>query len=120
MPVLLASACFGIVPSTAHAQATQDTASPGNASNTSASPAAAGATVADIVVTAQRRSERLQDVPIAISALGPASLSQSGAGSIVDLQGSVPGLSITGWAGINATTLVSLRRVAGRSGERRG
>ncbi|WP_084691013.1 TonB-dependent receptor [Sphingomonas sp. SRS2] len=115
LPILLGSACFAVVPSTVHAQAPQDTASPGNASNSAASPPADGATVADIVVTAQRRSERLQDVPIAISALGPASLSQGGAGSIVDLQGSVPGLSITGSAGINATNLVSLRGVAGQA-----
>ncbi|WP_375429589.1 TonB-dependent receptor [uncultured Sphingomonas sp.] len=73
-----------------------------------------GATSSEIVVTAQRRSERLQDVPIAISAIGPEALSGTGAASIADLQGTVPGLTITGSAGLNSTNLVSTRGIAGQ------
>ncbi|MDF7775359.1 TonB-dependent receptor [Sphingomonas sp. AOB5] len=69
---------------------------------------------ADIVVTAQRRSERLQDVPIAISALGSEGLESRGIASAEDLQGAIPGLSITGFAGVNSTNLVSLRGIAGQ------
>lgn len=72
------------------------------------------AAIGDIVVTAQRRAERLQDVPIAITALSGGQLSGNGAGTIVDLQGSVPGLSITGSAGVNSTNLVSIRGIAGQ------
>lgn len=68
----------------------------------------------DIIVTAQRRSERLQDVPIAISALGADALANRGINSAEDLQGAVPGLSITGFAGVNSTNLVSLRGIAGQ------
>jgi iron complex outermembrane receptor protein len=68
----------------------------------------------DIIVTAQRRSERLQDVPIAISALGSDTLEARGVGTAEDLQGAVPGLSITGFAGVNSTNLVSLRGIAGQ------
>lgn len=68
----------------------------------------------DIIVTAQRRSERLQDVPIAISALGADALETRGIATAEDLQGAVPGLSITGFAGVNSTNLVSLRGIAGQ------
>lgn len=68
---------------------------------------------ADIIVTAQRRSERLQDVPIAISALGSEALSNTMATDIGALRASVPGLTISTSAGINASNLVSIRGVGG-------
>ena len=67
----------------------------------------------DIIVTAQRRSERLQDVPIAISALGSDQLADAGANDIGALRGAVPGLTISNSAGINASNLVSIRGVGG-------
>ena len=48
----------------------------------------------DIVVTAQRREERLQDVPIAISALTGDSLAVGRAATAEDLSGSVLGLQL--------------------------
>lgn len=48
--------------------------------------------VQDIVVTAQRRQENLQDVPIAVTALGGAALAATGAVSTDMLQVAVPGL----------------------------
>lgn len=50
-------------------------------------------TLEDIVVTAQRRSERLQDVPISITALSSAALDRSGITSTQDLARVTPGLS---------------------------
>jgi outer membrane receptor protein involved in Fe transport len=50
---------------------------------------------AEIVVTAQKREERLQDVPLSISAVTDAEIERKGALAIEDLQYSVPGLSIT-------------------------
>lgn len=102
--LLLASAAF--IPTAAIAQTP--------AAEQQASDAAADNDTGDIVVTAQRRSERLQDVPIAISALGADALSNRGVSSAEDLQGAVPGLSITGFAGVNSTNLVSLRGIAGQ------
>ena len=67
----------------------------------------------DLIVTAQRRSERLQDVPIAISALGSDQLADAGANDIGALRGAVPGLTISNSAGINASNLVSIRGVGG-------
>lgn len=50
------------------------------------------ATVGEIIVTAQRREERLQDVPIAISAFDAEQLVTSGINSTIDLAVITPGL----------------------------
>lgn len=68
----------------------------------------------DIVVTAQRREERLQDVPIAITALGNEQLSERGAVDLAGLAGAVPGLSISGFTGANASNVISIRGVTGQ------
>ncbi|WP_167539655.1 TonB-dependent receptor [Sphingobium xenophagum] len=51
--------------------------------------------LADIVVTAQRRSERLQDIPMAITALSGELLERSPVTNLVDVQTSVPNLNIS-------------------------
>lgn len=48
----------------------------------------------DIIVTAQKREERLLDVPLAISAVTGEEIARRGAASLQDLQYSIPGLSI--------------------------
>lgn len=68
----------------------------------------------DIVVTAQRRAERLQDVPIAITALDSAILDDRGVADITDLRGTVPSLSISTFAGVNASNLLSIRGITGQ------
>lgn len=52
--------------------------------------------VQEIVVTAQKRSERLQDVPLSITALDGSSLSQQNLVSIQDYASRVPGLNYSG------------------------
>ena len=47
----------------------------------------------DIIVTAQRRSERLADVPISITVLGGDALDASGIRTSEDLSSAVPGLN---------------------------
>lgn len=51
--------------------------------------------IADIVVTAQKRSQNLQDVPVAVSALAGEELQSRGVSETSDLQGFVPSLQIT-------------------------
>jgi len=51
--------------------------------------------VADIVVTAQRRDQNAQDVPISIAAVGEGQLSTLGIQTPTDLGGFIPGLNIT-------------------------
>ncbi|MHB9881308.1 TonB-dependent receptor [Pacificimonas sp. ICDLI1SI03] len=60
----------------------------------------AGETVArtdgnDIIVTARRRAERLQDVPIAVSALSSDELTRANITQVSDIQLKVPGLTMT-------------------------
>ncbi len=49
----------------------------------------------EIVVTAQKRSERLQDVPISVAVLNSAELSRQGVVRFTDYASRVPGLSLT-------------------------
>ena len=55
--------------------------------------------IGDIVVTAQRREQRLQDVPIAVTAVTGGTLAKSGVVISTDLAQSVSGLTITDNAG---------------------
>ncbi len=55
----------------------------------------AGETVSsEIIVTAQRREERLQDVPISITAIPAESIRERGLTSLQDLQASVPSMVV--------------------------
>ncbi|MDO6474111.1 TonB-dependent receptor [Alteromonas sp. 1_MG-2023] len=49
--------------------------------------------VENIVVTAQKRSERLQDVPISIDVLNASKLAESGKAKLADFYTEIPGLS---------------------------
>ncbi len=69
-------------------------------------PAFAQEGVADIVVTAQKREERLQEVPIAITALTSAQLTTKGISNAADLSGLAPNLTTAqGTAGANDLTI---------------
>lgn len=66
-----------------------------NAQETQTAPEAADATSNnDIVVTAQRRNERLQEVPLAISAFGEAALESGKINDVSDLNAKVPNVSL--------------------------
>ncbi|MBS0400140.1 MAG: TonB-dependent receptor plug domain-containing protein, partial [Proteobacteria bacterium] len=51
--------------------------------------------LSEIVVTAQKRSQSLLDVPLSVSVISGDELTKRGASTIEDLQFTVPGLSIT-------------------------
>jgi iron complex outermembrane receptor protein len=76
--IALAFATTAMAPLAAHAQA--------------ASPAPAVDTVQEIVVTAQKRSERLQDVPVTITALSGAALTTAGVADLRSLVTLTPAL----------------------------
>ncbi|MEY4511470.1 MAG: hypothetical protein RLZZ450_3592 [Pseudomonadota bacterium] len=68
-------------------------------------------TLQSVIVTADRRETNLQSTPIAISAFGPSQLQERAVGSVRDLAGQVPNLSIAR-ANISYTTQTySLRGV---------
>jgi len=56
-------------------------------------------TDADIIVTAQFRAQRLQDTPIAITALSGESLESKGLNSVADIAGSAPNVNIAQGSG---------------------
>ena len=74
------------------AQDTPDTASSSSAQAEATAATEEGYGLEEITVTAQRRSERLQDVPIAVTALTSGALDNQGITSVEDLQLAVPGL----------------------------
>ncbi|WP_129136144.1 TonB-dependent receptor [Luteimonas sp. YGD11-2] len=93
--------------STFAAQA-QDPAQPAGG----ASARAADATTLDgIVVTARRRAESIQDVPVAVSAFGEEQLRDLQANNIDGLQGAVPNLNIVQGRGSSNTVNVFIRGI---------
>lgn len=64
-----------------------------------------------IVVTAQKRTERLQDVPISISVVSGEQMQQSGGSQLSDYAAYVPGLQVDN-AGSPGRSTLSLRGVA--------
>ncbi|MET3762285.1 TonB-dependent receptor [Sphingomonas sp. UYEF23] len=68
--------------------------SPGTASAQAATPETSNG-LADIIVTAQRRSENLQTVPIAVAAVSSEQLTAAGITSLQNLRVLVPGLSFS-------------------------
>jgi iron complex outermembrane recepter protein len=81
--------------SSASAQANATTTGPETQDRASGTPAASGGDMTDIVVTATKRSQRLDQTPLAVSAVTGDALKSKGADSLVDYARSVPGLSFT-------------------------
>ena len=63
----------------------------------------------EVVVTAQKRAESLQDAPLAITALGSRELEVQGITDLMDLRGTTPSLSIAPFVGDRATPIVFVR-----------
>jgi iron complex outermembrane receptor protein len=59
----------------------------------------------DIIVTARRREERLQDVPVSVTALSGAALVQRGISSLSDMTSIAPGLTVGSSAAVSKTAL---------------
>lgn len=68
-----------------------DTAAQADTATPAAPPSAGG----DIVVTARRRNENLQDVPLSITAVSGAALTARGVRDAIDLQYQTPSLTVT-------------------------
>jgi len=88
----LATACAALIATPAAAQVTGDTDTP----EADATQASSGQGVADIVVTATRRSENLQDIPLSVATISDETLAavNSGGADIRGLSGRVPSLNI--------------------------
>ena len=74
-------------------------------------PAESNSGIAEIVVTAQKREQRLQDVPVAVTALNSAALQTNRVTTINDLTGLAPGLVARQNAGAVGSPSLALRGV---------
>jgi iron complex outermembrane receptor protein len=88
--VSLAIVAYGLQSAAALAQ---------SGSGATSAPSADASAIEEIVVTAQRRSEPLQDVPISVSAASAARLASEGVTTTQDLELVTPGLSVPQVAG---------------------
>jgi iron complex outermembrane recepter protein len=61
-------------------------------------------TLTEIIVTAQKREQNIQDVPISVIALSAQQLKEGGVSDIKNLQALVPGLTVTSTTSENVTT----------------
>jgi iron complex outermembrane receptor protein len=71
-----------------------------------ASAAAASATVGEVIVTAQKREERLKDVPSSVSVVASDQLEKIGATTLTDFANLVPGLSVNSLGTPGVSTVV--------------
>ncbi|MGQ3044861.1 MAG: TonB-dependent receptor [Brevundimonas aurantiaca] len=69
------------------------------------------AQVEDVVVTARRREESLQDVPVAVTAVSGEQLEAKGSADITELARSTPSLTLNAARGSNSTLISFIRGV---------
>lgn len=83
-----------------HAQTAPSEASQASNSETSAANTDANdANTSEIIVTAQRRKQRLQDVPMAISAIDGSKLASRGVFRAIDIVTQIPGIQVSAAGG---------------------
>ena len=75
------------------------------------SASAANTGIQDIVVTAQKREQNMQDVPIAVSAVSGEALGSMQVTTLQALQGSIPNTQIAGFANAPNTAVFSIRGI---------
>jgi iron complex outermembrane recepter protein len=81
----------------------------GNANQSSTSGQGAGPALTEIIVTAQKREERLQDVPVPVTAISAETLLNQNVVAIKDFYSMVPGLNFTTGGFINGGSSISIR-----------
>lgn len=86
-----------------------DATTPAAANAASARAAGDDAAGGEIIVTARRRNESLQDVPISVSAISGAALTQSGVVDVQSLQYRTPALTITSSQSQRSTVAFAIR-----------
>ncbi|MEA3010461.1 MAG: iron complex outerrane recepter protein [Sphingomonadales bacterium] len=105
-----AVAALAAIPAPLFAQTDEEAAAAANAAiddSATAGPVEDG----DIIVTARRREENLQDVPIAVTAYSGEALERTGATDITDLSDTTPNVTIETSRGTNTTLTAFIRGV---------
>ena len=78
---------------------------------------ASGSTVGEIVVTAQKREQNLQEVPLAISVLGSEKLQQLQVNDARDLTGLAPNVTVVTGTSSNNAAVISMRGITSPASE---
>ena len=89
----------------AHAQTPRQ----GDETSSADNPATGNSGFEDIVVTARRRAENLQSVPIAVTAVDQAALSKNGSFSPINIAQVAPGVTATGTTGDRSAVIYAIR-----------
>ncbi|MDB5671702.1 MAG: TonB-dependent receptor [Alphaproteobacteria bacterium] len=89
-------------------QTTEPTAPVGPGATTTAPAPTAGDSLEEIVVTAERRQQSLQDVPISATVFSANELARRGVVNIADIQQSAPSVAINT---VNRSTFINIRGV---------
>lgn len=74
--------------------------------------ASASQSLQEVVVTAQRREENLQDIPVAVTALSPQEIENAQIRSVSDLSGIAPNVNVTAGSA-SATPIIIMRGIQG-------
>jgi iron complex outermembrane recepter protein len=82
----------------------------------SSSPAASPEMIETVVVTARRRAESAQEVPVAVTALGPDALAKLFVQDLSDISGEAPNFTIQGVGAIHRNAAVIYSRGIGYNG----
>ncbi|GLV30666.1 TonB-dependent receptor [Sphingobium sp. TomTYG75] len=90
-------------------------AAPGAALSQTAAAGADAASDSDIVVTARRREERLQDVPIAVSAVDASALNSRGLDNVTQISQIAPNIQFTPGQGGNSGGIAPFIRGVGEN-----
>jgi iron complex outermembrane receptor protein len=108
--LLLASAAAGVLlsGSVAHAQLSKSAGA-----ETGGTTPQKDAQVSEVIVTAQKRSEKLSTVPLSITAITPTLLNSSASKNLEELQGIVPGVTFPAASSYGGAPIV-IRGVSGQ------
>ena len=110
-PLLASAGMFALaIGGAANAQVQEELQAQSGQSAAAQNPSAASEDETEIIVTAQKRAEDQQDVPISISVVSGEELAESGAMQLTEIAGYVPGLHV-GNIGAPGQTQVSLRGI---------
>src|SRR5581483_2452690 len=101
-------------PSGSRLQLAQETlGAPSGSSAVTSSSSETTVELQEVVVTAQKRTERLQDVPVPVAVLNADNLADTGQTRLQDYFSSVPGLTATGFGGATQLAIRGLSTGAG-------
>ncbi|NMN04663.1 MULTISPECIES: TonB-dependent receptor [unclassified Novosphingobium] len=106
---LAAGSAFALTAAPAFAQDTAATPTQASPAEAERSPA-----IEEIVVTAQFRGQKVQDTPIAITAISASTLAAKGQLSITDLGATAPNVNLSSSTGLNGSAVAAFIRGVGQ------